>query len=222
MARARTLLLATLVLASWFVGSDTARAVDLRNVLTDYTFTSWSRKDGLVGPVWAIAQDANGFLWLGTDTALVRFDGVRFVTWEGLGGQPLPRMPIRVLQVAPSGTLWVGFGGGGGLSRIDGRTVTTYVGAEGTESMGAVTAIAFDASGTVWSSSATGLYRLVNTHWDRLGARAGLPDEGAVNVFVDREGVLWVSTSDGIYRRPTTTDGPFEKMDGRRSIRCVH
>jgi len=33
------------------------RAVDLRDVLTDYTFTTWSRKDGLIGPVWAFAQD---------------------------------------------------------------------------------------------------------------------------------------------------------------------
>src|SRR5215218_9822942 len=103
-------------------------AVDLRDVLTDYTFTSWSRKDGLVGPVWAIAQDANGFLWLGTDSALMRYDGVRFVSWEGLGGQPLPRLPIRALHVSPAGALWVGFAGGGGLARIDNRSVTNYVG----------------------------------------------------------------------------------------------
>src|SRR3954469_11320875 len=76
-------------------------AVDLRDVLTGYTYTSWSRKDGLVGPVWAITQDGNGFLWLGTDSGLVRFDGVRFFTWEALGGQPLPRLPIRALLVAP-------------------------------------------------------------------------------------------------------------------------
>src|SRR5829696_4411723 len=111
-------------------------AVDLRDVLTDYTFTSLSRKDGLVGPVWAIAQDANGFLWLGTDTGLLRFDGVRFVSWEGLGGQALPRLPVRALSVTPAGTLWLGFGAGGGLARIDNRAVTTFVAADGANSMG--------------------------------------------------------------------------------------
>jgi signal transduction histidine kinase/ligand-binding sensor domain-containing protein len=189
------------------------RAVDLRDVLTDYTLTTWTRKDGLAGPVWAIAQDANGFLWVGTDTALVRFDGVRFVTWEGLGGQPLPRLPIRALYVAPTGTLWVGFGGAGGLARIDNRTVTTYVSAEGTDAMGVVTAIVEDESGTIWASSATGLQRRTDRGWERLGTHDGLPDEGAVNAFVDRGGALWVSTPDGLYRRDKTSEGAFTKIE---------
>jgi len=42
--------------------------------------------------VSAIAQDADGFLWLGTDDGLIRFDGVRFVAWEALGGSALPRL----------------------------------------------------------------------------------------------------------------------------------
>ena len=43
----------------FFAGSlaEPASAVDLRDVLTDYSSTSWSRKDGLTGPIWAIAQD---------------------------------------------------------------------------------------------------------------------------------------------------------------------
>lgn len=190
-----------------------ARAIDLRDVLTDYTFTSWSRKDGLVGPVWAIAQDANGFLWLGTDSALIRFDGVRFISWEGLGGQPLPRLPIRALHVAPTGTLWVGFGGGGGLARIDNRAVTTFVASEGTESTGAVATVMEDASGTIWASTATGLYRFVSEHWERVGAKDGLPDGGAVNAFIDRRGGLWVSTSEGLYRRERPTDGQFQLVE---------
>ncbi|MFN7914156.1 MAG: two-component regulator propeller domain-containing protein [Vicinamibacterales bacterium] len=213
MSRARILVIATLLSLAGLAREATLRAVDLRDVLTDYTFTSWSRKDGLVGPVWAIAQDGNGFLWLGTDSALVRFDGARFVTWEGLGGQPLPRLPIRALQVTASGSLWVGFGGGGGLARIDDRSVTTFVGAEGTESMGAVTAITPDRDGTVWASTASGLYRLTGAHWERLGARAGLPDEGAVNAYVDRTGALWVSTIDGLYRRTPGPDNGFEKLE---------
>ncbi|MGE3957659.1 MAG: two-component regulator propeller domain-containing protein [Vicinamibacterales bacterium] len=213
MSRVRTVVFATLVCLCWLSARDTTRAVDLRDVLTDYTFTSWSRKDGLVGPVWAIAQDANGFLWLGTDSALIRFDGARFVTWEDLGGQPLPRLPIRALHVPQAGTLWVGFGGGGGLARIDDRAVTLFVGAEGTPSMGPVTAIAQDRSGTLWASAGAGLYRFADGRWERLGARAGLPDEGAVSAFVDRDDALWVSTTDGLYRRDRAGEGPFTKVE---------
>jgi len=41
--------------------SPSLHAVDLRDVLTEYTATTWSRKDGLAGPVWAFAQDAKAF-----------------------------------------------------------------------------------------------------------------------------------------------------------------
>ncbi|HUR35611.1 MAG TPA: two-component regulator propeller domain-containing protein [Vicinamibacterales bacterium] len=213
MLASRATLAALVAALAWVLGPVPAGAVDLRNVLTDYTFTSWSRKDGLIGPVWAIAQDANGFLWLGTDAALLRFDGVRFVSWEGLGGQPLPRLPIRALHVSPAGTLWVGFAGAGGLARIDNRSVTNYVGSEGLESMGAVTGFLEDKAGTIWVSSATGLYRLSGNRWDHLGVADGLPDDGAVNAFIDRRGALWVSTLDGLYRRTQADRGAFEQLE---------
>jgi signal transduction histidine kinase/sugar lactone lactonase YvrE len=188
-------------------------AVDLRDVLTGYTYTSWSRKDGLAGPVWAITQDGNGFLWLGTDSGLVRFDGVRFFTWEALGGQPLPRLPIRALLVAPGGTLWVGFGGSGGVARIDNRTVTTYVNPQVAETMGAVTAVQLDATGALWASAASGLFRLDNDQWTRLGPKDGLPDDGPASAYIDRSGALWVSTPEGLFRRPQASSGAFTQIE---------
>src|SRR4029078_10800000 len=104
----------------------TVHAVDLRNVLTDYTLPSWSRKDGLTGPVWAIAQDGDGFLCLGNDDGLVRFDGVRFVPWDRLGAAPLPRLTGRSLHVAHDKSLWIGFGAAGGIARIQGKSVRVY------------------------------------------------------------------------------------------------
>ncbi len=199
--------------SSWLLSPGTAEAVDLRNVLTDYTFTSWSRKDGLVGPVWAIAQDGNGFMWLGTDTALIRFDGVRFVSWEGLGGTPLPRLPIRSLFVSKAGALWIGFGAGGGLARIENRVVDTFAAAEAADAMGAVSTIVEDQAGTIWASAAAGLYRLTNGRPARVGADDRLPAEGAANAFIDRSDQLWVSTPDGLFRRDRAADGQFEFVE---------
>ena len=201
-------------LSLWLLAVSAVSAVDLRNVLTGYTFTSWSRKDGLVGPVWAITQDPNGFLWLGTDSGLTRFDGVRFVTWEGLGGQPLPRLPIRALFTSSRGSLWVGFGGTGGVARIDNRTVTTFVDAQRPDFTGPVTAILESANGTVWVSSATGLHRTDGDNdWKRLGVGDGLPAEGYASAFVDRSERLWVSTPEGLYRRDRADSGPFARID---------
>ncbi|MBV9924095.1 MAG: hypothetical protein JOZ96_03575 [Acidobacteria bacterium] len=59
--------------------------------------------------VRAVAQDAEGQMWFGTDAGLARYDGrrVQSVTSEGLAG---PR--VRVLAVGPDGALWVGSDGG--------------------------------------------------------------------------------------------------------------
>ncbi|MFL6257908.1 MAG: two-component regulator propeller domain-containing protein [Pyrinomonadaceae bacterium] len=55
--------------------------------------------------VRAVAQDAEGVMWFGTDAGLARYDGrrVQSVTREGLAG---PR--VRALAVGPDGALWVG------------------------------------------------------------------------------------------------------------------
>ena len=52
--------------------------------LQDYALTTWNENDGLSATrIMAIAQARDGYLWLGTDAGLVRFDGVHF--------EPFPR-----------------------------------------------------------------------------------------------------------------------------------
>ncbi len=77
--------------------------------LTQYAHTAWTTQDGyLKAAVRAIAQTPDGYLWLGTEFGLVRFDGVRFVTWSAGDGQHLPSNNIRSLAAARDGTLWIG------------------------------------------------------------------------------------------------------------------
>jgi signal transduction histidine kinase/ligand-binding sensor domain-containing protein len=189
------------------------RAVDLRDVLTGYTYTSWSRKDGLTGPVWAVAQDANGFLWVGTDTALIRFDGVRFMSWESLGGQGLPRLPVRALYVARDGTMWIGFGGTGGLARIQDRTVTAYSTTAGADSTGVVSLVIEDQAGELWAAAAEGLFHFTGDRWQRAGPDVGLPASGSATAYADRAGTLWVATPDGLFRRGAAAAGAFELVE---------
>src|SRR5205823_5443230 len=77
--------------------------------INQYAHTAWTVRDGsLKAAVWAIAQTPDGYLWLGTDFGLVRFDGVRFVPWQPPAGEPLPGGRIRCLFVARDGRLWIG------------------------------------------------------------------------------------------------------------------
>ena len=77
--------------------------------VSQYAHTSWKVQDGfLKGSVRAIVQTPDGYLWLGTEFGLVRFDGVRFVPWTPPGGQHLPSTNIRSLLAGRDGTLWIG------------------------------------------------------------------------------------------------------------------
>src|SRR5689334_15332351 len=77
--------------------------------INQYAHTAWRVRDGLFkGAVWAIAQTPDGYIWLGTEFGLLRFDGVRAVPWQPPGKQSLPSEDILSLLVARDGTLWIG------------------------------------------------------------------------------------------------------------------
>ena len=114
--RASILLLVAAVLTAGgvFARCDTALAASPSGILTGYGTTTWGQKDGLPSAViWALAQDRAGYLWLGTNTGLVRFDGVRFTEWATLSDAPLRELPIRAL-LAAGDALWVGYAEPGG------------------------------------------------------------------------------------------------------------
>src|SRR4051812_22232572 len=77
--------------------------------LDDFSVRTWNENDGLsVSRITAIRQDRDGYLWLGTDAGLVKFDGVRFVPVTEVAGVKLPVAPVPALLSASDGSLWIG------------------------------------------------------------------------------------------------------------------
>src|SRR6202162_2040745 len=63
-----------------------------------YAHTAWTVRDGFFkGAIQAIAQTPDGYLWLGTEFGLLRFDGVRSVPWAPPASEHLPSSDIRSL-----------------------------------------------------------------------------------------------------------------------------
>ena len=61
-----------------------------------YAHTAWPVRGGFSnGTIVAIAQTQDGYLWLGTEFGLLRFDGVRYVPWEPPSDQHLPNSAVR-------------------------------------------------------------------------------------------------------------------------------
>ncbi len=99
--------LLVLLLASTAADAEESRPDQL---LRQYPHTSWTERDGLPSPpIYAIGQDREGYLWIGSTSGLARFDGVHFVSWESISGLPLPQTTIRCLCFTRDNSLWLGF-----------------------------------------------------------------------------------------------------------------
>jgi signal transduction histidine kinase/ligand-binding sensor domain-containing protein/CheY-like chemotaxis protein len=89
--------------------------------LTQYHLESWQTRDGLpTNGIRALAQDTDGFLWLGTEAGLVRFDGVEFRTFDRNSSPTLKATDVTALFVDNVNRLWIGTDDGAVLRRRDG------------------------------------------------------------------------------------------------------
>src|SRR5260370_42493395 len=107
------------------VGVNPANALDPERRISQYAHTAWRIEDGVFsGSPHAITQTTDGYLWIGTEAGLVRFDGVRFFRWTTPDGKPLFSASIYSLLGARDGSLWIG--NGISLSRVKNGEVFNY------------------------------------------------------------------------------------------------
>src|SRR5262245_55983332 len=133
--------------------------------LDDFTVRTWNENDGLsVSRITAIAQDHDGYLWLGTDLGLVKFDGVRFLPMTDVGGVKLPVAPIPALLSASDRSLWIGTVGPYGIARLKNGVLTQY-GADRGLLPGYVMTLLEDRAGVLWAGNASGLFTFDGERW---------------------------------------------------------
>src|SRR3974390_1656868 len=166
---------------------------------SQYAHTSWKIRDGFTkGIITSLAQTPDGYLWMGTESGLLRFDGARPATWEPASGQELPGTLITNLLTARDGTLWIGTFTGlaswkdGRLRRISQLANQN------------VTSLLEASDGTVWIS-------IYSDSGGRLcDIRSGVVHcetlaTGAKALYEDSKGTLWVGLQNGFWRwRPGT------------------
>ncbi len=86
----------------------TAEALDPNRAVSDYLHDRWDIEQGFVGgPVYAISQTPDGYLWLGTERGLVRFDGLSFRLFNHTNSAAIPSGPVLDLMTDAEGNLWI-------------------------------------------------------------------------------------------------------------------
>lgn len=166
----------------------------------------------------AIAQDHEGFLWVGTPGGLERFDGYHFKTYQSTDSQPgiLPDNYIKALYIDERGVLWAGTDIGGVVRYDASQDRFERVGGGALSRVG-VSAIDGDGEGGLWIGSFAGLehYDPARDAVQRVALGGDAAAEPAMEqvraVKRDRRGGLFVGTASGLMYRPPA-GGPFQAL----------
>jgi signal transduction histidine kinase/ligand-binding sensor domain-containing protein len=182
-----------------------ARAIDLPEP-AGFVRKNFTVEDGLLSNnVNAVLQTRDGFLWIGTQDGLLRFDGRHFTPIQFLS-QASPIL-VSALAEAPDGALWVGTRAG--LARIPsprsselGRTVSSIY-HSGSGDGDSVQCLHFSRNGDLWVGTHTGLYRFEHGRFSTI-----IPELWTSRIEEASNGNLLIITSKG-----------FVEWDGKQIIR---
>jgi signal transduction histidine kinase/ligand-binding sensor domain-containing protein/ActR/RegA family two-component response regulator len=148
----------------------------------------------------ALEQDDAGFMWLGTQSGLMRWDGYQFKKYMRNPKSPggLPDDYIVALHTDKRGRLWIGTNVGGlALYNAEHDNFVRY-GVKSGLGPATVSSIADDGADGLWLGSDLGLVHL-DTRSDK--ARVELPSAEILALLRDRAGALWVATHTGLLRQ---------------------
>jgi signal transduction histidine kinase/ligand-binding sensor domain-containing protein len=194
-------LVAVLLIAcapAWLIPCS-AWALDPTRHISQYAHTAWRLQDGfLSGTPSALTQTSDGYLWIGTQGALFRFDGVRFVPWTPPPSQKLPSESIYSLAPDKDGGLWLATGRG--LAHWNGHTLLTF------GPVARINRVVTDDEGNAWfTRSRKGdnlgpLCEVVGSALHCHGVADGLASPNAGPLARDTKGNLWLGLVDTFAR----------------------
>lgn len=188
--------LSILLLLLLCLGSRSALALDPQKAITQYIFDSWTSEDGLPqNTVVAIAQTRDGYLWLGTEEGLTRFDGVSFTVFDLSNTPEINNNIILALYADKEDSLWIGTYGG--MSRFKDGNFTSFTTRDGLTN-NIVRGFCEDKNGTLWiATDGGGLNAFKDGKFISYTTKDGLSGNKVLTVYEDREGNLWIGTYEG-------------------------
>jgi ligand-binding sensor domain-containing protein/signal transduction histidine kinase len=188
-----------LLLAFSLLGVGDARAaLNPAEAITQYTQDTWGTTAGLPhNSVDAIAQTHDGYLWLGTEDGLARFDGVRFVIFDTKNTPALQSNHVSVLLADKRGNLWIGTQGGG-LTVLHDGVFKTFTTADGLVN-DSILSLQEGPEDALWiGTGGGGVSRLKNGKFGSYTSRNGLPSDTVFALARGQDGSLWIGTHAGL------------------------
>lgn len=136
------------LVCTWMGCASHGLALEPTTPLANYSRQAWGMENGLPqNTVQALVQTKDGFIWLGTEVGLVRFDGNSFQVFDRNSTPALPGNDVRCLLETNDGALWIGTNEG--LARWKDGMVTAFTTKDGLPGNG-ILVLAEKAEGGLW------------------------------------------------------------------------
>jgi ligand-binding sensor domain-containing protein/signal transduction histidine kinase len=199
----------------------TVYALDSPRELSQFGHEVWLTENGLPqNTVHAIAQTSDGYIWIGTEEGLARFDGVKFTVFDKQNTPEIKSNYIRSLLADRQGALWIGTAQG--LVRMLNGKFTLFTRDDGLPSE-TIHAVYEDRERNHWVATANGLGLLKSGGLTTFTTKERLISGSIQALLEDSDGALWIATPYGVGR---IKDGKFTNYTvrdglGGNSVRAI-
>ena len=168
------------------------QALDPQRSLGEFGNQVWLTENGLPqNTVQAITQTRDGYLWIGTQEGLARFNGTGFTIFDKENTPQLKSNDIRALLQDRNGSLWISTSYG--LLKFQNGTFKLLTTADGLpdNNTGALTE---GADGSIWIATESGLARYL---YDSIVTSPKVAGD-IQTLYTDQHGVVWIGTANGV------------------------
>ncbi|MBE0647002.1 MAG: hypothetical protein IH596_04375 [Bacteroidales bacterium] len=178
-----------------------------------FNIFQWPKEVGLPNTIQSMAQSPDGYLWMGCDYGIVRFDGFQVTLFERHSVPELVQDDCQAICIASDSTLYFGMVGGLVVSYKNGNF--DQIGDSETFQGYSITRICEDLSGHLWiGTNRGGIYRLSGDKFKRFTTDDGLPGNGIDAICAGNSGEVWVGTGQGLCRIKDKKIERFGIQDG--------
>ena len=182
--------------------------MDPNRALSEYARDQWTAEKGFPGgPVYAISQTPDGYLWIGTERGLVRFDGISFILVQHTNSTSIPAGPVLGLTTDAEGNLWIRLQNPSLIRYRNGTFEDISSGLDRADI--GVTAMCRGRNGeALFSAPPNGALIYEGGRFATLGSTSGLANFLVISMAVSPDGKVWMGTRDA---------GLFSLVDGQIS-----
>ena len=184
--------------------------LDEEKRISQFDLDHWTTEEGLPqNSVTAILQTQDGYVWLGTEEGLVRYNGISFTTFDKSNTQAFEADAITALAETEDHTLWIGTRGGGLLRYADGQFSPFSIG-NGLPSQD-ITTLFVDNNNALWIGTyGGGLMKLQSYSLVYYNSENGIAGDFIAEITEEKDGRLWVGTEKGLFYHH---EGSFKRYE---------